>query len=242
MVLDIATSTFIELAKSLHIRDIAINAIGGFLGGALLLWLAMGFQGITNLRSKFARPRVLLQARKTPENIFTGIELGAPAEWIKEQLGHPNKIGENWWGYRFSDSLVSLTFDANYSLLTLSVALRDKTTTFDFPAIHFNCPPLGKMVLSDLEIEDHLSLEFKDSTRHSELLISGREGPRGAWNYIAFGVLSPHAPGPLLESDFRWNKEESMLISPADQVKINWAAVSSTSEIDTFPWDFGLNL
>ncbi|MFJ2993819.1 hypothetical protein [Pandoraea sp. NPDC087047] len=168
-------STLIELTKSLHLTDIAINAIGGFLGSAVLLWLAMGWQGIRTLRSRFARPTVLLQARKTPENIFTGIELGAPAEWVKEQLGFPNRIAENWWGYRFSDSLVALTFDANHSLLTLAVALTDETTTFDFPAMHFDCPPLGKLVLSDLDV-DHLSLEFRESTRHSELLISGREG------------------------------------------------------------------
>lgn len=234
-------STLVELIKSLHLDDIAINAIGGFLGSAILLWLAMGWQGIRTLRSRFARPTVLLQARKTPKNIFTGIELGSPAEWIKEQLGPPNRIAENWWGYRFSDSLVSLTFDASHSLLTLAVALTDETTTFEFPAVHFDCPPLGKMVLSDLEV-DHLSLEFNESTRHSELLISGREGPRGAWHYISFGVLSPHFPGPLLEGDFHWNKDEAVLVSPANRVKINWAAVSATPEIGTFPWDFGLRL
>ncbi|MEB0027962.1 hypothetical protein QN375_19635 [Pseudomonas sp. MH9.2] len=234
-------STLIELTTSLHLTDIAINAVGGFLGSALLLWLAMGRQGIKTLRSRIARPTVLLQPRKTPENIFTGIELGAPAEWIKEQLGPPNRIAENWWGYRFSDSLVSLTFDASHSLLTLAVALTDETTIFEFPAMHFDCPPLGKIALSDLEV-DHLSLEFNESTRHSELLISGREGPRGAWHYIAFGALSPHIPGPLSESDFRWDKDEAALIGPADQVKINWAAVSATSEIGTFPWDFGLRL
>lgn len=234
-------STLNELVKSLHLADIATNAVGGFLGGAILLWLAMGWQGIRSLRSRFARPTVLLKARKTPENIFTGIELGAPAEWIKEQLGPPNRIAENWWGYRFSDSLVSLTFDENNALSTLAVALTDESTTFEFPAVHFDCPPLGKMFLSDLDM-DHLSLEFHESTRHSELLISGREGPRGAWHYIAFGVLSPHFPGPLLEGDFHWSKDEGTLISRADQVKINWAAVSSTSEIGTFPWDFGLKL
>lgn len=234
-------TTLIELANILHVKDIAINAIGGFLGGALLLWLAMGWQGIRTLRTRLTRPTVLLQPRRTPENIFTGIELGAPAEWIREQLGAPNRITKEWWGYRFSDSLVSLTFDASGSLVTLAVALTDETTTFEFPAIHFDCPPLGKMVLSDLDLNE-LSLEFNDSTRHNELLISGREGPRGAWHYIAFGVLSPHFPGPLLEGKFHWDKEKALLLSPAHQVKINWAAVSSTPEIGTFPWDFGLKL
>jgi hypothetical protein len=234
-------STLIELTESLRLADIAINAVGGFLGSATLLWLAMGRQGIRTLRSRLARPTVLLQDRKTPENIFTGIELGAPAEWIKEQLGPPNRIAENWWGYRFSDSLVSLTFNASHSLLTLAVALTDETATFEFPAMHFDCPPLGKMVLSDVQV-DHLAVEFNESTRHSELLISGREGPRGAFHYIAFGVLSPHIPGPLLLGNFLWDRDESVLISPADQVKINWAAVSVTSEIGTFPWDFGLRL
>lgn len=234
-------NTLAELTKSLHLADIATNAIGGFLGSAILLWLAMGWQGIRALRSRLARPNVLIRARRTPENIFDGIELGAPAEWIKEQLGPPNRVAENWWGYRFSDSLVSLTFDASDSLLTLAVAITDEKATFEFPAVHFDCPPLGVMTLADLEVE-HLSLEFNESTRHSELLISGREGPRGAWHYIAFGVLSPHFPGPLVEGDFHWNKDEAVLVSPADQVKINWAAVSATSEIGSFPWDFGMRL
>ncbi|MFT0865952.1 hypothetical protein [Pseudomonas sp. CAM1A] len=236
-----AISTFAELTEFLHLRDVAINAVGGFLGSALLLWLAMGRQGISALRSRLTRPTVLLQARKTPSNIFTGIELGAPAEWIKEQLGPPNRIAENWWGYRFSDSLVSLVFDENHSLLTLSVALVDEATTFDFPAMHFDCPPLGKMVLSDVLV-DHLSLTFDESLRHSELLVSGCEGPRGAYHYIAFGALDAHIPGPLLGVNFSWNRDEAVLISSPDQVRINWAAVSQTSQIGPFPWGFGLKL
>ena len=234
-------NTLIDLAESLQLADIAINAIGSFLGAAILLWLAMGWRGIRSLRSKFARPSVLLEARRTPENIFTAIELGAPAEWIKEQLGAPNRIAENWWGYRFSDSLVSLTFDSNDALSTLAVALTDAEATFTFPAMHFDCPPLGKMLLSDLDMSN-LFLEYNDSLRHSELLISGREGPRGAWHYIGFGVLSPHIPGPLLEARFHWDTDEGVLISPANEVKINWAVVSATPQIDTFPWDLGLKL
>ena len=107
--------------------------------------------------------------------------------------------------------------------------------------MHFDCPPLGKMVLSDVQV-DHLALEFNESTRHSELLVSGSEGPRGAFHYVAFGVLSPHIPGPLLLGDFLWDRDQAVLIGPADKVKINWAAVSATSEIGTFPWDFGLRL
>ena len=107
--------------------------------------------------------------------------------------------------------------------------------------MHFDCPPLGRMVLSDVQVS-HLAVEFKESTRHSELIISGSEGPRGAFHFIAFGVLSPHIPGPLLLNDFLWDRDESVLISPADQLKINWAAVSVTSEIGTFPWDFGMRL
>ncbi|MEE1926538.1 hypothetical protein V0R50_31350 [Pseudomonas sp. 148P] len=234
-------NTFTELAEFLHLSDIATNAVGGFIGSALLLWLAMGWQGIRSLRSRITRPTVLLQARKTPVNIFTGIELGAPAEWVKQQLGSPNRIDENWWGYRFSDSLVSLTFSESNSLLTLAVALTDEATTFEFPAMHFDCPPLGEMVLSDVQV-DHLSLEFNESLRHSELLISGSEGPPGAFHYIAFGALNPQIPGPLLEVDFSWDRDEGVLLSSPDQVKINWAAVSQVSQIGTFPWGFGLRL
>lgn len=107
--------------------------------------------------------------------------------------------------------------------------------------MHFDCPPLGEMVLSDVQV-DHLSLEFNESLRHSELLISGSEGPPGAFHYIAFGALNPQIPGPLLEVDFSWDRDEGVLLSSPDQVKINWAAVSQVSQIGTFPWGFGLRL
>ncbi len=83
-------------------------------------------------------------------------------------------------------------------------------------------------------------MEFHDSLRHSELMVTGREGPRGAWHYIAFGALDPHFPGPLLPAEFVWDKEKEVLISDPHNVKINWAAVSSTSDIGVFPWDFGI--
>lgn len=83
---------------------------------------------------------------------------------------------------------------------------------------------------------------YKSSYRHSELLITVREGPKGAGNYIAFGALSPQIPDPLLEVDFIWDSDEGVLISQPKNTKINWAAVSNTPEIDTFPWDFGINI
>ncbi len=231
-----------NILSQIPINDIVVNAIGSFLGWAGLLWLAMSKRGIRFLREKIERPSLRIELRKTPENIFTGIELGAPARWVEQQIGAPTKIGERWWGYRFSDSLLSICFDSNDSVKIISVALIDDKTTFDFPAWHFDCPSLGRLKLDSLLAAEHLSLEFKDSTRHSELFITGREGPRGAWHYIAFGVLSPHLPGPLLDVSFDWNKDENKLISQPKDIKINWAAVSNTSEIDVFPWDFGLTI
>ena len=232
----------IEYVMQIPFDSIIINAVGSFLGGLALLWLALGSRGIRSLRSKFGRPNVRIERRRTPENIFTGMELGAPAHWIQEQLGAPTRVSENWWGYRFSDSLVSLTFGPNDSLESIAVALIDSETTFEFPSWHFDCPPLGRMTLKDLLGIEHLSLTFGDSPRHSELLVTGREGPRGNWHYIAFGVLSPHIPGPLFAVDFEWNKEDDELISRPQDIKINWAAVSNTSEIDVFPWDFGITI
>jgi len=230
------------LLAHIPITDIFVNAFGGFLGGVALLWLAMSKHGIQFLRSKLERPSLRIEQRKTPENIFTGIELGAPARWVEQQLGAPTRIGEKWWGYRFSDSLVSLSFDSNDSIKIIAVALIDDKTTFEFPAWFFNCPCLGELTLKNLIDVEHLTLEFRDSPRHSELLINGREGPRGAWHHIAFGALSPHIPGPLLPVDFDWDKDRQTLISQPQDVLINWAAVSTTSEIEGFPWDFGLTI
>lgn len=230
------------LLNHIPVKDIMVNAVGSFVGGIALIWLAMSKHGVRVLRSKLARPNVRIERRRTPENIFTGIELGAPSRWVEQQLGVPNRIGDKWWGYRFSDSLVSLTFNTNDSIETIAVALIGPDTTFEFPSWHLCFPPLGRLTLKDLMEEEHLTLEYRESSRHQELVVSGREGPPGAWNYVAFGALSPHVPGQLLPSDFEWDRESETLLSNSQNVKINWAAVSSTSYIYTFPWDLGLKL
>lgn len=234
--------TMTEIAKLIPFKDILVNAIGSFLGGLVLLWLAMGSRGILSLRSRIDRPSLRIERRRTPENIFTGIELGAPAQWVQQQLGAPTRVGAKWWGYRFSDSLVSLTFGANDSLESIAVALTDPEINFQFPAWYFECPPLGRITLKDLLDVQHLTLEFNDSLRHRELRVTGREGPTGAWHYIAFGVLNPNIQGALLEVDFEWDKDQEVLVSRPQDVKINWAAVSSVTDIESVPWDFALTI
>ncbi|WP_083854909.1 hypothetical protein [Burkholderia sp. KJ006] len=224
------------------IRDIAINAIGAFLGGFALLWVTLSPKGLKFLRSRLKRPSIDIEQRRTPENIFTALELGASAEWVREQLGAPTRVDENWWGYRFSDALVSLHFSTEKSVERIAVAITDSETHFDFPAWHFDCPPLGKITARDLLAVEHLEMQFNDSTRHSELKFTGREGPKGAWHYIAFGSLAPHYPGPILEPRFEWDKEKNRLITDPNDVLINWAAVSRSDKDLGFPWDFGLTI
>ena len=230
------------LLAHIPVKDIMINAVGSLVGGVALIWLAMSKNGIRFLRVKLTRPNVLIERRRTPENIFTAIEPGVPSRWVEQQLGVPNRIGDKWWGYRFSDSLVSLTFDSNDSIESIAVALIDHNTTFEFPSWHLCYPILGRLTLEDLMEEEHLTLEYRESLRHQELIVSGREGSLGAWNYVAFGVLSPHAPGQLLPIDFKWDSDRKTLLSSPQDVKINWAAVSSSSYSNVFPWDLALTL
>lgn len=237
-------ATNIKLADAIsciQIKEIAVNAIGGFLGGLLLLWLVVGWGGIKSIRSRLGRPSIGINIGKAPHNIFTGIQLGSSAPWIQQQLGYPAQISDDWWGYRFSDALVSIGFDSQMAVDSIAVALVDEKSTFYFPTIHFDCPPLGRAMLSDV-IAEHLEMKYVESLRHSELLVHGREGPRGAWHYITFGALWPHFPGSLIESEFEWNKNEECLITPTDKVKINWAALSRHTGPAHFPWDLGLNL
>ena len=234
-------SKLVDMLTLVPAKDIAVNALGGFLGGFLLLWLTVGTSGIKSIRARFGRPSIEIKVGRAPSNIFSAIHLGSSGDWIKQQFGHPTKVSKEWWGYRFSDALVSLQFNEQMAIETIAVALVDDVTTFYFPAVHFNCPPLGVAKVSDVLV-DHLEIEFVDSLRHSELLIYGREGPTGAWHYITFGALAPHIPGNLLLSEFVWNKSENLLITPKDKVKINWAAISSRSGPAYFPWHLGLDL
>ncbi|WP_196487179.1 hypothetical protein [Burkholderia territorii] len=230
------------ILTNLPLRDFLVNASGAFVGGIAVVWVTVGSQGFKTLRSRFRRPSVNIERRRTPENIFTGLELGAPTQWVQEQLGVPTRVGQNWWGYRFSDSLVSLHFSADESLERIAVALTDRQARFNFPAWHFDCPPLGDITLKNLPIGTHLQMDFNESMRHSELLITGREGPKGAWHYITFGALDPHMPGPLLPSKFEWNKETNVLVSRPENVSINWAEISRSPTRVGFPWDFGLTI
>jgi hypothetical protein len=237
----VAAIPFEGIIAAIPFKDVMVNAVGGLVGGALLLWLAVGWNGIKTIRAKLGRPSIEIKIGRTPHNIFTGIELGTAASWVQQQLGYPTKVSEGWWGYRFSDALVSLEFDSSMAVDTIAVALVDDKSTFHFPTIHFDCPALGKAMLSDV-LADHLEMEHVESLRHSELLVYGREGPRGAWHYITLGALWPHFPGILFPSKFEWNKDEGRLITPKNMVKINWAALSRRSGPAHFPWDFGLKL
>lgn len=221
---------------------IILNAAGCFLGAMFFLWVTVGITGIRSIRSKFGRPSIRIELKRAPQNIFTGLELGTSAAWVQEQLGHPTKVSDGWWGYRFSDALVSLEFDANKALDTIAVALVfEGGSNFHFPAVHFDCPPLGKIKVSDVQVE-HLQMEYVDSTRHAELLYFGSEGPRGAWHYITFGALWPHMPGSLAATEFEWDSDKQALITSAEKVDINWAAVSRKFGAAHFPWDFAFNL
>jgi hypothetical protein len=237
----VAAVSFGDVMAAIPFKDIIVNAVGGLVGGALLLWFAVGWNGIKLIRSRFGRPSMVIAIQRAPQNILIGIELGTSAPWVQQQLGYPTKVGESWWGYRFSDALVSLEFDSNMAVDSIAVALVDDKSTFHFPSVFFNCPPLGKAMLSDVLVE-HLNMEHVASLRHSELLVYGREGPRGAWHYITFGALWPHFPGMLLPSEFEWSNDEERLITPRNKVKINWAALSRRSGPVHFPWDFGSKL
>jgi hypothetical protein len=230
-----------SLMALLPIRDVLVNATGGFLGGVAVLWLAVGRRGLKSLRARFSRPSVRLELGRAPENIFDGIELGSPAQLIELKLGPPTRRYKDWWGYRYSDALVALTFEDG-SLSSIAVALTDPNITFEFPAWHFECPPLGKLTLKELLDAGHLDLSFEESLRHRELRVTGREGPTGAWHGISFGALDPNIPGSLLAVSFDWDREAGVLISPPQDVRVNWAAVHSSYDFDGFPWDFAIKL
>lgn len=223
------------------VKDIAVNAIGGFLGGALLIWLTFGWKGLRDIRSRLERRVVAIEEVKAPSNIFSAFQLESSAEWIRQTLGHPNRIRGRSWFYAFSDGLVYMEFDESMSLRTLALGLTGKNATFQFPTIFFDCPPLGKMKLSDVLVDD-LTLEHRNFRRGSEIIVSGREGSPEAWHYITFGALDSAISGALYPSEFKWDSDEDRLITPASQVDINWAAISSTSEPVTFPRDIGINL
>jgi hypothetical protein len=223
------------------IRDILVNAIGSLLGGLAILWLTVGTVGIKSIRARFGRPSIEIKIKRAPSNIFAAVQIGASAEWVKQNLGHPLKVGANTWGYRFSDALVSLQFSDQEAVVTVAVALVDDVTTFDFPTWHFEAPPLGLMTVAHMA-NPPLNPKYIQGRRHQELLFWGREGTPNNYHEITLGVLDPVFPGALLAHEFEWNAEENTLITPKEELKINWAAISSISGPASFPWELGLDL
>lgn len=238
----IDTGSIVSSLMTLPIKDVIVNALGGFLGGMAVLWMAVGSRGFKTLRAKLSRPSVRLELGRAPENIFSGIELGAPVQLIEQKLGPPTRRYKDWWGYRFTDALVALTFYEDGSLNSIAVALTDTSTTFEIPTWFFDCPPLGKLTLKELFDAGHLELRFEESLRHRELRVTCRDGPAGAWHYLSFGALSPNIPGSLHDVSFDWNAEVDALVSLPEDVRINWAAIHMSSDFHGFPWDFAITI
>lgn len=222
----------------IKIADVITSAAGSFIGGMLVVWVTLGTAGIRDVRSKFGRPRIMAQKRRAPEDLFFGIELGAPASAVRDLLGTPSRTREKWWGYRFVDGLISIEFADDQSVLTLALAITNSDATFSFPWFE-DYPPLGTLTL-DRVIFEQTDLTFRESLRHQELVTYTRAGPTGAWINYTFGALSPLAQGDLADTHFDWDRETETLKTPTNEVRVNWVAISAMSGPAFFPWDLGV--
>ncbi len=182
--------------------------------------------------SKFLRPSI--KHSRAPKNILEFVKPSASEDHVRQVLGPPHRIIESRWFYSFSDLHIQIEFWPRSGAKSIAIGLAgvEKRYRFKVPG---QLQPLGKLTIQDVLI-DEANIEFRESLRHAEFVVTYRDGPPGAWTNWTFGALSPHAPFGLCPSTFEWDRDTRTLKSDPSSVLINWIALSDSIDEVYFDW------
>lgn len=185
--------------------------------------------------AKFRRPSIRLQ--KAPRNLLEHLKPSASQDRVRELLGPPHQLVNEYWFYRFSDALIQVQFWRQGGAKTIALGLVGKRAEHRFP-VPICEKPLGQLSIADVR-EDQDTLRYRDSLRHQEMLVEARLGPPGAWSNWTFGAMMAVGSRSLHESYFDWDSHNEHLKTDPSLVLINWVAVSNSSEEVYFDWSMG---
>ncbi|MFN7570175.1 MAG: hypothetical protein ACK5TK_01780 [Betaproteobacteria bacterium] len=185
--------------------------------------------------AKFRRPSIRLP--RAPRNLLDHLKPSASQERVRELLGPPHQVVDDYWFYRFSDALVQFQFWPQGGAKTIALGLVGKRSEHRFP-VPICQKPLGQLSIADVR-EEQDTLRYRSSLRHQEMLVEARLGPPGAWANWTFGATMAVGSRALHESYFEWDSEAERLKTDASLILVNWVAVSNSSEEVYFDWSMG---
>lgn len=197
--------------------EAALTFLSKIAGGFVTRW-------VTKLIDRFKRPKVTL--RRAPENMFDQLCPGTSLERMREILGAPHRESDGQYSYSFRDALVQIRSKDQKSITSVAVAIPriDKKSQFAIPPTAL---VLGKVRLNQVLPDSESGLKKDSSTKHWGIWVRNYYGFPGLYRYYTFGVLE----APCLECpSFEWDHATDTLKSKPEDVIINWASVSSSSE------------
>lgn len=172
--------------------------------------------------------------RELPSSLLSQLRTRTSKGRVKEILGtHHLQSNDTWW-YCCPNGFVQIEFRESGGIAAVAVALSAATPDMQFD-VPFLSVPLGQLSLADvMAVGGELSYRF--TMRTEEILCLVRVGPPGAGLFITFGALWPHTEVRLRPSEFCWDREADALVSPPENVLINWIAISDSMEEIWFDW------
>jgi hypothetical protein len=185
--------------------------------------------------AKFRRPSIRLQ--RAPQNLLDYLKPSVSQDRVRELLGPPHQVVDDYWFYRFSDALVQTQFWPQGGAKTIALGLVGKRAEHRFP-VPICQKPFGQLSIADVR-EEGDTFRYRSSLRHQEMLVEARLGPPGAWINWTFGAMMAVGSRALHESYFDWDYQAERLRTNPSLVLINWVAVSDSSEEVYFDWSIG---
>jgi hypothetical protein len=179
------------------------------------------------------RPKIKL--KKAPKNIFEYLKPTSSKDRVKELLGAPHNVLGSKWCYEFSDSLIQIDFYEESGAKYIVLGLKDIKTHYNFSIPIFD-KPLGKLTLADLSIQEG-RLEYNSGHRYEELVFITRYGPPGIWQQYHFGMVSTIYGSSIYDSNFEWDHETEQVVTPPENVIVNWVGISHGSDEVCLDWE-----
>jgi len=172
-----------------------------------------------------------------PLDILYKIEVSCSKGKVQEILGNPHRVVSDMWLYRFREALVQIAFYENGAVKSVALALTIYSPKKGFAIPMFD-KPLGEITFGDFG-QELVDVRHRSTLRTSELLLETRVGPIGAWSNFTFGALSPLAPGMLADVNVP-DIAEDVVLSKVAKLRINWVAISESSEEEWFEWSLAI--
>jgi len=173
-----------------------------------------------------------IQYKPTPSDLAEHLEPGITSNRVRELIGAPHFISENYWFYRFLETQVEIIFEGEV-IRDITFALIEGEK-YKATLSEVNEYTLGELTFSDLLSENqNIEVHSRSSGRTHEAYTSIGVGIPGTYRMFYFGAIMPFHGSRLHHTDFDWDIDsQSVKGFPSDAI-INW--FGTTSRYDEAP-------